>query len=217
MARTYQEAGRPPCNAVAFVTLNCCCTSYLIILESRSNLEPESRVVQEEKNLALKQYLQYLQYHMHLPRAPPPPPPPPRFLRGAPAPHDFRIHGLTVCSVDFSLPWQLKCNSKLGYHNFLGKVNFLGSQEVVFFRMRHFQECGTTFPKKVPRRYENFTPSTQKGFLKVPQSSQDVFCSFPRKLSQEVFGVVPGSCESLGSGRAHCMGKSLDREESVNS
>ena len=57
---------------VAFVTLNCCCTSYLIILESRSNLEPESRVVQEEKNLALKQYLQYLQYHMHLPRAPPP-------------------------------------------------------------------------------------------------------------------------------------------------
>ena len=37
---------------------------------------------------------------------------------------------------------------QVGSHNFLGKFNFLGSQEVVFFRMRHFQECGTTFTQK---------------------------------------------------------------------
>ena len=57
--------------------------------------------------------------------------------------------------------------------------------------------AGHSSTKKAPGKYENFTRSTKKGFLKVPQSSQDVFMCFPRKFSQEVFGVVPGSYESL--------------------
>ncbi len=37
-------------------------------------------------------------------------------------------------------PASFQIDSELGYHNFLGKANFLGSQEVFFLRMRHFQD-----------------------------------------------------------------------------
>ena len=66
----------------------------------------------------------------------------------------------------------------LGYHNFLGKANFLGSQEVFFLRMRHFQdifcgifsECGT-FGKSESR---NISESHIKTSWEKSMFSQEV-------------------------------------------
>ena len=66
----------------------------------------------------------------------------------------------------------------VGYHNFLGKANFLGSQEVFFLRMRHFQdifcgifsECGT-FGKSESR---NISESHIKTSWEKSMFSQEV-------------------------------------------